>query len=145
MDGWIVEETIPVLSAQGCVWQSSAPAKPAGSWGSRCRSPRLTGPGPYCSWLRSPLSEPWWCPPPTASSAGWRVGILRLWMKSEWWINNSHQHRVNASTGHSPKADLLEYFSETCFSFWKVDSSREGSCCVLTSSCHSVICAGNSR
>lgn len=50
--------------------------------------------------------------------------------------------RTRQGAGDSPRADLLEYFSETALSFWKVDSSREGSSWVLTSSCQSLTQAG---
>lgn len=35
-----------------------------------------------------------------------------------------------------PRADLLEYLSETCFVLWRVASSKEGRSCLFTSSCN---------
>jgi len=39
------------------------------------------------------------------------------------------------ATEHSPRADLLEYLSEICFSLRRAFSNKEGNPCVFTISC----------
>lgn len=138
---WCSSLPSPLSKPQSCPPRA---ASPAGSHGGNLQ---LKG-GKHSKTMRSKPSQIfttleellsfWMC----ASTHGWKDNDRLTLMASSFCALVQKEYRIvslqfslHTVPENLPRADLLEYFSETCFSLWSVASNTVGSSCVFTSSC----------